>query len=43
VRLREGEDPSRETSFWELLLYVLGFLGAIALLAFAAVWMIRTF
>jgi len=37
----EGEGDSGQTSFRELLLYVLGFLGAIALLAFAAVWLIR--
>jgi hypothetical protein len=42
MREPKGEEHTRETSFQEILLYVLGFLGTIALLAFAAVWLIRT-
>jgi len=41
MREPKDEERPRETSFRELLLYVLGFLGTIALLAFAAVWLIR--
>ena len=36
-----GRGPRRETSLLELLLYVLGFMAALALLAVAAVWVLR--
>jgi len=39
VERPEG-DPSR-TSFATILRYVLGFMGAMAALAFAAVWLLR--
>ncbi len=35
-----GEDP-RETRFLPILLYVLGFMGALALLALAVGWLLR--
>ncbi len=35
-----GEDP-RRTRFLPLLLYVLGFMGALALLALFAGWLLR--
>ncbi|MEP6993678.1 MAG: hypothetical protein ABI968_04075 [Acidobacteriota bacterium] len=35
-----GEDP-RETRFLPILLYVLSFMGALALLAAAAAWLLR--
>jgi hypothetical protein len=35
-----GEDP-RTTRFLPILLYVLGFMGALALLALAAGWLLR--
>jgi hypothetical protein len=35
-----GEDP-RETRFLPILLYVLGFMGALALLALLAGWLLR--
>jgi hypothetical protein len=34
------EDP-RKTAFLSILLYVLGFMGGLALLAWAAAWLIR--
>lgn len=39
----EGDpDPTRrETSLGEILLYVFGFLAALAILAFAAAWLLR--
>ncbi len=38
---REPETETRETSLGEILLYVFGFLAVLALLAFAAVWLLR--
>jgi hypothetical protein len=38
--LSEDPQPDR-TRFGEILLYVLGFLAAIALAAFLAVWLLR--
>jgi hypothetical protein len=37
-----GEDPERP-KFLPILLYVLGFMGALALLAFAAAWLLKRF
>jgi len=37
-----GDDP-RETRFLSTLLYVLGFMGALALAALAAAWLLRHF
>jgi len=39
---KEGGDP-RNTPFLSILLYVLGFMGAVALLAFAAAWLLKRF
>lgn len=36
-----ADEDSRRTSFATLLRYVLGFMIAMALLAFAAVWLLR--
>ena len=36
-----GEEDPQRTSFAALLRYVLGFMIAMALLAFAAVWLLR--
>jgi hypothetical protein len=35
-----SSDP-RQTSFLSILLYVLGFMGALALLALAGAWLLR--
>jgi hypothetical protein len=35
------EDDPSQTSFTVILRYVLGFMGAMALAAFAAVWLVR--
>lgn len=37
-----GEDP-RRTRFLSILLYVLGFMAALALAALAAAWLLRRF
>jgi hypothetical protein len=38
----EDDDP-RRARFLPILFYVLGFMGALALLALAAVWLLRRF
>ena len=37
----DSEEGPRETRFLPVLLYVLGFMGALALLALAAAWLLR--
>lgn len=37
-----GDDP-RDTPFLAILLYVLGFVAALAVLAFAAAWVLKRF
>jgi len=37
----QPDDDPRNTSFTAILFYVLGFMGAMALLAFASVWALR--
>ncbi|MGH9315598.1 MAG: hypothetical protein ACRD1P_00590 [Thermoanaerobaculia bacterium] len=37
----QPEDDPRDTHFTAILLYVLGFMGTMALLAFAAAWGLR--
>ena len=39
----DPEDDPRHARFLPILLYVLGFMGALALLAFAAAWLLRRF
>jgi hypothetical protein len=39
--VQQPEGDSKNTSFGTVLRYVLGFMGAMALLAFAAVWLLR--
>jgi hypothetical protein len=39
--LNAPEDDPRHTPFSALLRYVLGFMGVMALAAFAAVWLLR--
>jgi len=39
----DPDDDPRQARFLPILLYVLGFMGALALLAFAAAWLLRRF
>ena len=40
---REPPDDPRKTPFLQILLYTFGFMGAMALLAAAIVWLLRLF
>ena len=39
--LIEGEQGPQKTPFFSILLYVMGFMGGLALLAWAVAWLLR--